>query len=619
MRSDARALRIAGTVLSLTFVGAAALSETPEPAVLLARARQAAGGEAWSGVRTIHSTLAFETGGMKGRVESLVDLVHGRYADRYELGPASGAEGFDGKTGWEQDASGQVRTRDSADEREGAVNEAYRRSRAYWFPERGKAAIERGGERREGDRRFDVLRISPQGGRPFELWIDASTFLFDRIVEKGATETRTDFLSDYREVAGLRLPYGFRSTNGNARYDQFGHVEKVEVNAELADALFAAPPPPAADFRIAGGKGSTSVPFDLVNGHIYLDGRLNGRVFRLLCDTGGANVITPAVARELGVKPEGALEGKGAGEKSEDVGLVKLESVQIGDAIVERQLFAVFDLARLEPAEGAPLPGLVGYEIFKRFAVRIDYGRRLLTLTLPSAFEAPKDAASLPFRFNGHTPQVDGSVDGVPGAFDIDTGSRASLDLLGPFVEKNSLVAHYKATLEGITGWGVGGPARSLLARSRSLKLGSVEAPDVVTMLSLQKKGSFSNTYVAGNVGWGVLRRFTVTFDYGSQRLYLEPTTVDPGRDSYDRSGLWLNQGAGFFEVVDVIKESPGSEAGLRAGDRIVAVDGVAASAVRLPDLRLRLRSEPPGTRVRLRVKSGQSEHDTTVVLRDLV
>lgn len=613
------AASIALFALCAGFAPAAAAPVAPDPGELLAKARAASGGEAWSRVRTMRSTVAFEASGMKGRMESVTDLVHGRYADRYELGPASGAEGFDGKAGWERDASGQVRTRDSAEEREEAVNEAYRRSRAYWFPERGKAAIENRGPAAEGGRTFQVLRITPQGGRPFDLWIDASTTLVDRVVEKGGIETRTEHVSDYREVDGLRIPFGFRSTNGDARYDQVGHVEKVEINPDLEDALFTAPPPPAADFRIAGSAKSTTVPFELVNGHIYVDAKLNGRALRLLCDTGGANVITPAVARELGVKSEGALRGTGAGEKSEDVGLARLDSVQIGDAVVERQLFAVFDLARLEPAEGNPMPGLVGYEIFKRFVVRIDYGRRLLTLTLPSAFEAPTGAAVLPFRFNGHTPQVDGSVDGVAGAFDIDTGSRASLDLLGPFVEKNSLVAHYKARLEGITGWGVGGPTRSLLARSRSLKLGSVDVPDVVTKLSLQKKGAFSNTYVAGNVGFGVLRRFTVTFDYGREKLYLEPTTADPGRDTYDRSGLWLNQGSGFFEVMDVIGGSPGAEAALKPGDRVVAVDGAPASTLKLPELRLRLRSEPPGTRIRLRVTSGSSEREATLVLKDLV
>jgi Aspartyl protease/PDZ domain len=623
MRNAASRVRLTLLLLASSLAAAAAQeagADASDPKVLLAQAKEAAGGDAWNRVRALRFAGALETGGLKGRVESWTDLTRARFVDRYELGPASGANGFDGKTAWEQDSSAQVRTRESADEREETADEAYRRSQAWWFPERWKATIEGGGERSESGRRFHVLRITPEGGRPFELWIDAATFLFDRVVEKAATETRTNLYSDYRTVAGLRLSFAFRSTNGNARYDQIGRVDKVEVNPEIADARFVPPPPPAPDFAIAGGRTSTTVPFTLVNNHIYVDAKLNGKgPYRLLCDTGGANVVTPAVARQLGLRSEGALEGKGAGEQSEDVGLVKIERVAIGDAVIERQLFAVFDLEKLEPAEGAAMPGLVGYEVFKRFVVRIDYGRGLLTLTLPSAFHADSRATALPFRFNGHTPEVDGEIDGTTGAFDLDTGSRASLDLTGPFVEKNGLVAKYGAKLTAVTGWGVGGPTRSLVTRTKVLKLGPLEVRDVVTGLSLQKKGALTDVYVAGNVGAGVLRRFTVTFDYGRQQVYFEPSGTPPPRDAFDRTGLWLNRGDGFFEVVDAVVGGPAHEAGIRPGDRVVAVDGAAAARLSLPELRLRLRSDPPGSRVRFRISSQGAEKDVTVVLRDLV
>src|SRR5512143_3032944 len=236
--------------------GALALAAPPaageeDARELLARARQAAGGPAWERVLTMHAVLRIETGGLKGRVESWDDLAGRRYADRYELGPASGASGFDGRVGWEQDSSGQVLPRESAEAREAAIDEAYRRSRAFWFPARWDAAIESAGERTEGTRRFRALKITPKGGRPFELWIDASSFLPDRTIEKGALETRTEIFSDYREVRGIFLPFATRSTNGNEKYDQFLRMESVELNAPVADAAFAVPPPPAPDFSIA--------------------------------------------------------------------------------------------------------------------------------------------------------------------------------------------------------------------------------------------------------------------------------------------------------------------------------------------------------------------------------
>ena len=161
------AFRAALLALSIVALPSAVPGDAaPDPLALLARAKEAAGGEAWNRVRTLHMTIRMEVGGLKGRAESWTDLRAGRFADRYELGPASGANGFDGRAAWEQDASGQVRSRDSADEREETVNEAYRRSYAYWFPERREATLDYAGEKSEDGRRFHVVRIVPKGGRP---------------------------------------------------------------------------------------------------------------------------------------------------------------------------------------------------------------------------------------------------------------------------------------------------------------------------------------------------------------------------------------------------------------------------------------------------------------------
>jgi membrane-associated protease RseP (regulator of RpoE activity) len=262
---------------------------------------------------------------------------------------------------------------------------------------------------------------------------------------------------------------------------------------------------------------------------------------------------------------------------------------------------------------------LVGYEIFKRFVVTIDYQGKRLTLTDPPAFHYQGKGTVVPFKFVGRDPQVDGQVDGVPGAFLIDTGSRASLDLMGPFVAKHGMADKYPSKVEGVTGWGVGGPARSRVIRISSLRLGGVEIKSPVAELSLQKKGAFSDEYLAGNVGGGVLKRFTLVFDYGHQKMIFEPNDSYGSADVFDRSGTWINRDGKAFEVVDVIADGPAAKAGLKAGDRVVAVDGKAAAKMTLPELRTRFRTEPSGTRIRLTVESGGKSQELTLELADLV
>ncbi len=591
------------------------------PDLILARAKEAQGGAAWDAVRTLRLQGTISFGGVDGPIENVTDVRTGRFHDSYELGPMKGANGFDGKDAWSQDASGQSRIDGAETPRRTAVTESYRRALAFWYPTRHAAEIRTLGERGEGGRRFHVLAIVPEGGRSFELWVDARTWLFDRSVEKIDSDTFVTFFSDWRDVAGVKVPFSQRVVRigDEGKHDQRVTLSRVDRDRPVEDARFTRPGPPPRDFGFAGGKRSTTVPFTIANGHIYLDVKLNGRgPFRILLDSGGFNVVTPAVARELGLEVKGELPFSGAGEKVEDAGLTKVDRIDVGDAFLERQAFSVFSMDSLAAVEGVPEQGLLGYEVFRRFVARIDYEKRQLTLVEAADFRYAGPGTVLPFVFNDHIPQVDGEIDGIPGKFDLDTGSRVSLDLMSPFVARHGLVEKLHAQPERITGWGVGGPTLSRLARPRALKLGPMEIAGPVTCLSSAKRG-FSSADVAGNVGYGVLSRFTVVFDYRRQQVILEKNAAFGRRDAYDKSGLWLHAGDGAWEVKEVVAGGPGAEAGLAVGDRILAADGKTPATLSLPELRARLTDPADGTEVVLRVQRGKEERTVKLVLRESV
>ena len=587
---------------------------------VLAKSKEAAGGAAWDDIRSTHSQMKIMTGGLEGTAEGWDDLITGRSLSTYKLGLMSGGDGFDGEIAWTKDSSGQIRLREGDDEYEGAINEAYRIAHAYWYPERWGAEMEYGRLQEEDGNRFHVITIRPEGGRPFELWIDADSYLVSRTVERSAIETRTLFLSDYRRSGGVLYPFASRSTNGETRYDVVSEVESLEFNEPLNEDLFATPAAPPPDYTFSDDRTSVTIPFKLLNNHIYVNVTLNGRgPYLVICDTGGANIVTPALAGELGLKPEGRLQGRGAGEKSEDISMVKIESLGVGDVTLRNQVFLVFPLEPFSNVEGVHQSGLIGYEVFKRFVVNVDYEDKLLTMTLPGAFSYEGNGTVVPFQCNGRIPQVEGSIDGISGMFDIDTGARSSLHLMRPFVEKNDLVALYKPDVEAVTGWGVGGAVRGMVTRSKGLKLGGVEFADPVTELSLQMGGAFTNTYVAGNVGTKLLKRYNITFDYDRKQMIFEKNSNTGDPDVYDRSGMWLSVDGSVFRVIDITSGGPASDAGLEIGDDILSVDGVSAGEMSLPSLREQFVTDPPGTEIMLRVRSGKEESQVTLTLEDLV
>jgi hypothetical protein len=607
-------------LVALAMIGCSAASADPQADAILAQAKLAMGGSAWDTVHLVRLQAHAQASGLSGPSEAFEDAASGAYVNRYQLGDFKGADGFDGKTVWSQDNAGQVSVQGGDDARQGAADSAFRAMRAFWYRDRMPAEIAYAGRKSEGDRAFDVIRMLPRGGRPFDMWIDAESHLIDRIVERTAEDIQTTFFSDYRRVDGRLVPFSWRISNGNARYDSIVKVDGVQFDGAVDARTFAPPPPPGRDFGFIDPQKAITVPFKLVNNHIYINVKLNGRgPYEMLLDTGAENVITPTLARELGLKLQGTFEGGGTGEKSVDVAVTSIDRVTIGGAFLDHQLFASSALESFGNVEGKPFVGIIGYELFKRFVVRTDFEKQRLTLIEPEGFAYHGTGTRLRFQLKGTMPIVPGTVDGLAGTFQIDTGSRLTLELMAPFVAKNGLVARYRATVEGVDAWGVGGPEKSWIVRPDKLTLGDVAVNAPVTGLSQSSRGSGADQYISGNVGTGLLRKFNILWDYPRNQIFLERNGYYYDRDVFNRAGVWVNADGQTFVVLDVYEGSPAAEAGLRSGDHILAIGGKRAQTeLSLPDFRA-LICEAPGTKLLLEIDRGGVRKSITVTLRDLV
>jgi len=604
-------------LLSLTVACVAHAAD--DAAALLARARAAAGGDALAAVASSRAKLHVESQGLRGTGERLEDHRTGRFVQRVDLGVITLAEGFDGEAPWSIEGNNPARVERGVDTLAGAVSGAYRRTFSH-LTQRRPGRVETLGARSEGERRFEVLRISPEAGRSFELWLDAATWLPDRVVEKSASDTLTTTFGDWRRVDGIAVPFALRESNGDAKYDAVITVESIAFGGELAAAELALPAPPPRDFGIAGGADSASVPFELSNNHIFAEVKLAGRALTLLVDTGGLNVVTPELARELGLEVRGEVEGRGVGEQRVDVGIAQIARVEIGDAFLENQTFYVIPLGPLAAVEGRAAPGIVGYEIFRRFVTRIDYDGRQLTFNDPARFTYRGTGIAVPIAFDDHTPRIEAELDGLRGWFDLDTGSRSSLTLAAPFAAAHGLHAKYAPRFTATTGWGVGGASRAELARAKILRIAGFELREPLALLSTQRAGSFAASDIAGNIGGGILKRFDLTLDYANERIFFEPNTEFDAPDVFDRSGMWLNDAGDALEVMDVTAGGPAERAGVRAGERVRAIDGKPVGAGDLLRLRERFRSEPPGSTLRLELEAADgARRERVLELAELV
>ena len=208
----------------------------------------------------------------------------------------TGAAGFDGKVAWSQDASGQsqVETADAA--RELAVNAAYRDRLAFWYPERAPARIAYKERANADGADFDVIRITPEGGRPFELWINTQTKLIERLVEREAQETRTETYMDLRDRRGREDPVSRAGVARRSALRRTRRRRRDGVQSAADRRAVRAARRAEAGLRVPRRPGVVEVPFEIHNGHLFLKVMLNGKgPFRMLFDSGGINVLLPQV------------------------------------------------------------------------------------------------------------------------------------------------------------------------------------------------------------------------------------------------------------------------------------------------------------------------------------
>lgn len=375
-------------------------------------------------------------------------------------------------------------------------------------------------------------------------------------------------------------------------------------------------------FSFAAGKTTATLPFEVIDNRVFVEVRLNGvGPFHLILDTGaGGFSIAGHVAQRLGLQVEDAGEGTGVGEKTVRSGRAQILQAELGPLRFENIEASVFPGDDSKNVFGKQaMDGVVGLEVFERVIVKHDYVHKVLTFTLPEAFQYRGSGTVVHFERTRFIPVVDAELDGVRGKFGIDTGARSSLLAYTPFVDQNHLQEKYHARLEGVTGWGFGGPVRSLLARARELRIDGIAVHDLVIRLSTQRAGLTTSSAMAGLIGPDVLSQFDVTFDYPHNRLIFEKNKNYGRRDSYDRSGMWMGQEGEHFTVVDVIAGGPAAEAGIQTGETILAINGVSTAKLVLPDVREQVRREAPGRKVTFLLQSNGKQRTVVVTLRDLV
>jgi hypothetical protein len=340
----------------------------------------------------------------------------------------------------------------------------------------------------------------------------------------------------------------------------------------------------------------TVVKFDLYHNRVYVPVKVNGEgPFAFVLDTGASmSGLDSALAQRLGTKPKGKTDLQGNGEDRGRIEVTRIVTLSVGGTPIETGMVGIVPFAELETYEGRTVDGVLGLELFKQYLVEIDYERETLKLYESATYSHNGSGGVIPLRmFKGGLVLVRTKVDvsdhdQLETDLAIDSGTYSTLRLHRPFAEKHKMLESSR-TIVHSSGFGLGGEFAEALGRVQALELGPFKLVSPLTAFSQASRGQTSRKDLAGTIGGGILRRFTVIFDYSRQQMILEPNSHLHDPFAGDMSGMILTTAPPQFTIITVrhvTENTPAAELGIREGDQIVTLDGQPVGAMGLEKIR---------------------------------
>jgi len=380
---------------------------------------------------------------------------------------------------------------------------------------------------------------------------------------------------------------------------------------------------PAAQARVA------SVPLEIAGeNYVLIKARVNDSepmTFELDSGGGSGLVLYHKAAEAMMLKTSGKGKGSGAGASTFETTLIKGASLSLGGVTMNNQTFVVFPPDKIGVTGGRAVDGVIGYSLFSRYVVEIDFQSKVVNLYEPSAYQYAGGGESIPIEILSKVPfaRVQIPLAGrkpLEGRFLVDLGAgRFALILNTPVVASNNLLAVPQKVITEPGAKGVGGEVKLLVGRWPSLQLGHFTFTDPVIHFAQDQKGAFASSEFSGVIGGELLRRFKVIFDYAHKRMVLEPNSDFSNRFDYDMSGIRFRPEPPDFKltVSRLVENSPAIESGLREGDLITAIDGKPATELSLTEISKMFKQE--GRDYVLDVVRGEEKRQLKLKLRRLI
>ncbi|SEN21799.1 Aspartyl protease [Mucilaginibacter gossypiicola] len=344
-------------------------------------------------------------------------------------------------------------------------------------------------------------------------------------------------------------------------------------------------------------KKKVNIPFKLERNLMIIQLKINHKgPFNFILDTGvGLMIITdPKLVDSISIPNKRTLKipGLGEGDDSEayvtstlDIAIPGLVSYDVAAAILKKDVFNLSGYA------GMPIHGLLGYEFFNNLAVKISFQDSVVTVCRPKDLKPFRKANKIPMLVEDRKAYVYAKAF-MPGIAPIKTKLVVDLGAGHPvsiehYIETYGLPQKFIASAN--LGIGLNGPINGFISRMDEFDLGKFRMKKVLASFPDDRNNQTNLTVKRdGNLGVGILKRFTVILDYPDSVMYLKPGSTYNDPFEHDMSGLEYYAAGDHLERIVISRVEPGSaadEVGLERDDEIISINFKPVSRMNLQDI----------------------------------
>lgn len=379
-------------------------------------------------------------------------------------------------------------------------------------------------------------------------------------------------------------------------------------------------------------RKQVTIPFKLVHNLIIIPVKINdSSPLNFILDSGVRHTLITRLfyndSLNLNHTNKVTIQGLGTGHAIEAIHSTGNRLSLKGITGDNHKLYVLMeDVFDLSTRMGMPVHGIIGYDIFKNFIVKVNYSRSLLTLYRPDTeVKLNKRAEVYPLEIDGDKAYIHAMVsqyngDTVKVKLVIDTGASNTISL---YLPTHKSLALPPKVLEAYLGRGLSGDISGKIGRVDGILLGRYSLENLPVSYpdeeAIQVALKLSNRN--GNLGGDILKRFTVVFDYPHNQLFLQPNSKYKAPFHYNLAGFEVSTpipGTNIYIVSHVVDDSPAEKLGLEPGDQLMNLNGVSCTELSLNDI-LKILESGPGKKLRMRMRRSHMTFNVELVLQNKI